>query len=261
MSKLRFFVSAFIALMCCYSVLLNAEILDGGEIQFEGYVTDEAPKWTWQVTSSNQFWSVDTADARQENNELVFNLKDKGELPFLEGHLFSVAERGGGGFIPLITFSSAGMPFIINEGNSNTQTFRAQVPVTNTSDGKEVGRLSFTLVQGLAVSIGTQVDSISVPAGMALINGNTVANAQSSTLNESIKSRLSSLLLMNNGFSADMSAIDSGRVLNQNVLTDGRLMNLAAAYASSISDFELRFPVDDTPSQWQAKIAVTVTVQ
>lgn len=74
---------------------VKAEILDGGEIRFNGFVTDEAPKWTWQVAAHDQTWRVDTANARIENKELVFNLRDKGSLPFLEGHLFEVAERGG----------------------------------------------------------------------------------------------------------------------------------------------------------------------
>ncbi|MFI0606237.1 fimbrial protein, partial [Escherichia coli] len=30
-----------------YSAASHADILDGGEIQFNGFVTDEAPKWTW----------------------------------------------------------------------------------------------------------------------------------------------------------------------------------------------------------------------
>src|SRR5699024_873320 len=93
-----------------YSVTIRADILDGGEIQFNGFVTDEAPKWTWQISSPDQTWAVDTADARTENGQLVFDLRDKGPLPFLEGHLHEVAERGGPGFTPFITFSSNGEP-------------------------------------------------------------------------------------------------------------------------------------------------------
>ncbi|MBB7763881.1 fimbrial protein, partial [Escherichia coli] len=81
----------------------RAEVLDGGEIQFNGFVTDEAPRWTWQISSPDQTWAVDTADARAENGQLVFNLRDKGGLPFLEGYLHEVAERGGPGFTPFIT--------------------------------------------------------------------------------------------------------------------------------------------------------------
>ncbi|MEB7742869.1 fimbrial protein, partial [Escherichia coli] len=80
-----------------YPVAPRADILDGGEVQFNGFVTDEAPKWTWQISSPDQVWSVDTADARTENRQLVFDLRGKGVLPFLEGHLHEVAERGGPG--------------------------------------------------------------------------------------------------------------------------------------------------------------------
>ncbi|ECO8463842.1 fimbria/pilus periplasmic chaperone [Salmonella enterica subsp. enterica serovar Poona] len=36
---------------------------------------------------------------------------------------------------------------------------------------------------------------------------------------------------------------------------------LAAAYASAVSDFELRLPAENTPAQWQTGLSVTVTVQ
>lgn len=88
------FLSAIISVALFYSAAPHADILDGGEIQFNGFVTDEAPKWTWQISSPDQRWAVDTADARTENGQLVFNLHDKGTLPFLEGHLHEVAERG-----------------------------------------------------------------------------------------------------------------------------------------------------------------------
>lgn len=52
-----------------YSAIPRAEILDGGEIQFYGFVTDESPKWTWQVSSYEQSWSVDIADARTESGK------------------------------------------------------------------------------------------------------------------------------------------------------------------------------------------------
>ncbi|MDM8920651.1 fimbrial protein, partial [Escherichia coli] len=52
-----------------------------------------------------------------------------------------------------------------------------------------------------------------------------------------------------------------GQVISQGVLADGRVMNLAAAYASAVSDFELRLPAEGTPAHWQAGLNVTVTVQ
>lgn len=97
--KVIFFI--LIVFIWFYSSLVYASVLDGGEIQFNGFVTDEAPKWTWQISSPDQTWAVDTADARAENGQLVFNLRDKGALPFLEGHLHEVAERGGPRIHPL----------------------------------------------------------------------------------------------------------------------------------------------------------------
>ncbi|TGC77192.1 fimbrial protein, partial [Salmonella enterica subsp. enterica serovar Poona] len=52
-----------------------------------------------------------------------------------------------------------------------------------------------------------------------------------------------------------------GQVISQGVLADGRVTRLAAAYASAVSDFELRLPAENTPAQWQAGLSVTVTVQ
>ncbi|EJP5683935.1 fimbrial protein, partial [Salmonella enterica] len=91
---------ALISVMLFCSSVGYANILDGGEIQFNGFVSNEAPKWTWQISTPDQTWAVDTADARTENGQLIFDLRDKGILPFLEGHLHEVAERGGPGFTP-----------------------------------------------------------------------------------------------------------------------------------------------------------------
>ncbi|HHH6318728.1 TPA: F4 (K88) fimbria minor subunit FaeH, partial [Escherichia coli] len=87
MNNYKLLIFAIISVALFYSAAPHADILDGGEIQFNGFVTDEAPKWTWQISSPDQTWSVDTADARTENGQLIFNLRDKGALPFLEGHL------------------------------------------------------------------------------------------------------------------------------------------------------------------------------
>ncbi|EBJ8494695.1 fimbrial protein [Escherichia coli] len=253
---------ALISAALFYSAALRADIIDGGEIQFNGFVTDESPKWMWQIGSPDQTWAVDTADARTENGQLVFNLRDKGALPFLEGHLHEVAERGGPGFTPFITFSSSGQPFTVTGGNSTTaQRFRASVPVRDPDTGNVAGQLSFTLNQGMAVSTGRQEAGVSVPAGMSLVSGQSVREVQSGSLPQGLKNRLSALLLMNQNFGSGMSATENGQIISQGVLTDGRVMNLAAAYASVVSDFELSLPAEGTPAVWQAGLNVTVTVQ
>ena len=258
----RYIISALMSVALFYSVTSHADILDGGEIQFSGFVTDEAPKWTWQISSPDQTWAVDTADARSENGQLVFDLSDKGSLPFLEGHLYEVAERGGPGLTPFITFCSNGQPFAVKEGSdTSAQRFRAAVPVRDPDTGKVSGQLSFTLNQGMAVSVGRQEDGASVPVGMSLVSGQSVTDVQSGTVPQGLKARLSSLLLMNQNFGNGMSAMDNGQVISQGVLADGRVMNLASAYASAVSDFELRLPAEGTPARWQAGLNVTVTVQ
>ncbi|HAH3005956.1 TPA: fimbrial protein [Escherichia coli] len=258
----KLFISAVTVFILFYSSLSRSAILDGGEIQFHGFVTDEAPKWTWQIGSSEQSWAVDTADARAENGQLIFDLHDKGSLPFLEGHLLEVAEHGGPGFTPFVSFSSNSQPFTVTDGNSTTaQHFRASVPVSNPENGQVTGQLYFTLNQGIAVSTGVQDDGVSVPVGMSLLSGQSVTNVRSDSLPQELKNRLSSLLLMNQKFGGEMSAVDNGQVISQGVLSDGRVTNLAAAYASSVSDFELHLPAEGTPAQWQAKLNVTVTVQ
>ena len=258
----KILLSVLVSTVLVYSAALCADILDGGEIQFNGFVTDEAPKWTWQINSPDQSWTVDTADARTENGQLVFDLREKGSLPFLEGHLYEVAERGGPGFTPFIAFSSNGQPLAVTEGNgTSSQRFRASVPVRDSESGDVTGKLSFTLNQGMAVSSGEQNEGVFVPTGMSLVSGQSVTDVQSESLPLGLKNRLSSLLLMNQGFGNGMSAADNGQVINQGVLADGGVMNLAASYASAISDFELRLPAEGTPGKWRAGLNVTVTVQ
>ena len=259
----KFFLLATISVALFYLAAPRADILDGGEILFNGFVTDEAPKWTWQISSLSQTWAVDTADARTENGQLVFDLRDKGELPFLEGYLHKMAERGGPGFTPFITFSSNGQSFTVTEGSgTSAQRFRASVPVRDPETGNVSGQLSFTLNQGMAVTVGRQNDGASVPAGMSLVSGQSVTEVQSGSLPQGLKTRLSSLLLMNQNFGSGMSAVDNGQVISQGGgLADGRVMNLVAAYASAMSDFELRLPAKGTPAAWLAGLNVTVTVQ
>ncbi|WP_096968608.1 F4 (K88) fimbria minor subunit FaeH [Escherichia coli] len=258
----KYLPSAIISVALFYSAAPHADILDGGEIQFNGFVTDEAPKWTWQISTSDQSWAVDTADVRTENGQLIFDLRDKGVLPFLEGHLYEVAERGGPGFTPFIAFSSNGQPFIITEGSGTTaQRFRASVPVRDPKSSNMVGQLSFTLNQGMAVSAGRQEEGVSVPVGMSLVSGQSVTEVLSGSLPQEMKKRLSSLLLKTQNFGIGMSAVDNGQVVSQGMLADSRVMNLAASYSSAVSDFELRLLAEGTPATWQVGLNVTVTVQ
>lgn len=251
----------FILVSLCLSNV-QAAILDGGEIQFSGVVTDEAPKWTWQISSIDQSWNVDKADGRLDNGKLIFNLKDKGSLPFLQGHLKEIAERGGVGFSPFIFFSSRGVPFSVKNGGDTTlQNFRTSVPVRNPETGKVVGELFFTLDQAMAVSADNQTQGIYIPHGMSLVSGLTVTAVQSGMLKPELKKVLSTLLLMNKGLTNGMSIVDNRQVISQGILANGQATNLAAAYTSTISDFELHFPAEDIPSQWQAGLNVTVNVQ
>ncbi|AOV95547.1 fimbrial protein [Edwardsiella hoshinae] len=254
--------AAVLALGLFYASHTQADLLDGGEVQFHGFVTDTAPKWTWQVSSSAQSWPVDSAEAQLTNGMLRFDLSDKGALPYLEGYLHEVAQRGGPGLTPLITFSSGGQPLTpLAGGNSHAQHFRAAVPVYDPASGKAVGRLSFTLDQAMAVSAARQLAGVAVPSGMTLVSGQSVSAVQPATLPAGIRNQLSALLLMNQGFGQGMSAVGNGQVINQGVLADGRVTRLAAAYASALSAFELTLPATGTPSQWQTGLNVSVTVQ
>lgn len=174
-----------------YAASPRADVLDGGEIQFNGFVTDDAPKWTWQVATPEQSWAVDIADARAQGGQLVFDLREKGALPFLEGYLHTVAERAGPGFTPVISFSSAGQPFMVTAGDSvHAQHFRASVPVRDPRSGHDIGQLFFTLDQGMAVSAGRQEEGALLPAGMSLVNGQSVTKAFPSALPQGVDGRV-----------------------------------------------------------------------
>ncbi|EDY6081557.1 fimbrial protein, partial [Salmonella enterica] len=134
-----------------------ADVLDGGEVRFAGRVTDEGPRWTWQLGASDQTWAVDTAGARTVANRLVFDLHARGALPFLEGRLHQVADQGGPGFSPQVTFSSQGQSLLLPQGGDTTRgRFQAAVPVTDPDTGRPVGQLAFTVEQGLAAAFGVQ---------------------------------------------------------------------------------------------------------
>lgn len=260
------FVSAIricIALVFCLTSISSfSNVLDGGEVRFTGYVTDESPKWTWQIASTDQHWTVDMADAQLSGDSLQFNLHDRGPLPFLEGHLYKMADNGGPGFSPRISFSSNGTPFTLTQGGSLTdQRFRASVPVTDPESGQIVGALSFMLEQGLGISLGEQQDGGPQVNGMSLVGGSSVTLPNPQTLSRGLMARLSTLILMNREAGSGISAVSNGQTLSQLVLSGGNVMNITAAYASSLSDFELHLPATGTPAHWRARLAVTVTVQ
>ncbi|WNI84217.1 F4 family fimbrial subunit [Citrobacter portucalensis] len=250
---------ALAGLMCAGAVAAGA--LDGGEIRFQGEVTDDGPRWTWQVAAPDQTWAVDTARARAAAGQLVFDLQDRGSLAFLEGRLHEVAGQGGPGFSPQVTFSSQGQPFLLPAGESTTRgRFQAAVPVTDPETGHPVGELSFTVEQGLAAAFRPGTDG-GFPPGMALLTGGVVTQLPAGGLSQGVMNRLSALLLMTPGWGDGMSAAFNGQTLPQNLLTSPAVPGIAAAYASAFSGFQLTLPAADTPAYWQARLSVTVTVQ
>lgn len=261
----RLFYYAAWSFSLLYASVVAADALDGGEIRFHGQVTDEGPRWTWQVASSDQNWAVDTADSRTLSGKLIFDLSTKGELPFLVGRLHEVADQGGSGFSPLVSFSSQGQSFLLPDGGNTTQgRFKAAVPVTDPETGRSVGQLSFTVEQGLAATFGGQQASSTesgISPGMALLVGGVVTYLPTGGLSQGVMNHLSSLLLLTPGWDNGMSAVFNGRVLPQGLLSSSRVTNIATAYASVLSGFQLTLPADDTPAHWQARLSVTVTVQ
>lgn len=261
--RLFYYAAGLFSLL--YASVVAADVLDGGEIRFHGEVTDEGPRWTWQVATSDQNWVVDTADARTLSGKLIFDLSTKGELPFLVGRLHEVADQGGPGFSPLVSFSSQGQSFLLPDGGNTTQgRFKAAVPVTDPETGKSVGQLSFMVEQGLAATFGGQQSSSGesgISPGMALLVGDVVTHLPTGGLSQGVMNHLSSLLQMTPGWGNGMSAVFNGQVLPQGFLSSSRVTNIATAYASVLSGFQLTLLADDTPAHWQARLSVTVTVQ
>lgn len=243
--------------------MTRATAIDGGEVIFLGQVTDEGPRWTWQLATSQQDWTVDVSEAIVNAGLLTFRPGKGQSLPFLEGRLYRVAERGGPGYSPQIQFSSQGQPFKLPEGGRTTDNrFHSAVPAINPQNGDIIGQLKFTVEQGMVASFGHQDDpGIVLPAGMSILGGNTVSVAGSPVMSPFLSGRLSTLLQMVQGFSGEMSSASNNQIIPQNILMSDRVTNIAAAYASVLSDFELVLPKDNFPGQWQAKLGVTVTIQ
>ncbi|POT24512.1 fimbrial protein [Citrobacter freundii] len=258
-------VRALILGLLLYAGQLSAEVLDGGEVRFGGLVMDEGPRWIWRVATPDQSWAVDIASARTIADKLHFDLHHKGTLPLLEGRLREVADRGGPGFSPLVTFSSQEGNLLLLDGSDTTRgRFQAAVLVTDPESGQPVGQLAFTLEQGMAAAFGPQSsmeNTSTILPGMSLLTGETVTHLPVGGLSQTLMTRLSSLLLQTSGWKSGMGTIFNDQILFQRLLDSGDVTNIAAAYASSLSDFELTLPVEDTPAQWQARIGVMVTVQ
>lgn len=253
------FLFPLIMIFC--SVSSSANTLDGGEIRFRGFITDDAPKWSWRIASPDQSWDVNIRDAQKERDHLVFDLKTVGSVPFLEGHLYEVAERGGPGFTPYITYSSGEQQLqSMDRGNTTRQRFRTSIAVRDPEKNRQIGKLEFTLEQGLAVAIGVQEEYASFRHGMYLIEGLSVSEVNPDKLSKELTNRISSLLMMNKRIGREITAVNDKMVLAQSMLFDGRVQNIAAAFASSLSDFKLYLPAEVTPARWHATLNVTVVV-
>lgn len=258
----------FCLVLCCSGVPAVAAVLDQGDVEFSGVVIDEAPRWTWQIASPDQVWNVDVDDARTDaQGNQVFNLNDKGTLPYLEGHLKEVAVQGGAGMTPVISFMSDGAPLqmVAGEGGSQDTQFRAQVTVHNADTGEPAGQLSFTLEQGLVLTQGkNQLTADTAPrnlglSGLALVTGDGGMRGDVPT---SLMNRLVALVRMNRGSEAAGIPISwSGERVPLQVLSDTHVHYLAAAYASQLSGFTLSWPQEKVPSTWRASLGVTVTLR
>ena len=252
----------FTTIVLFYSLhAFSSTILDGGEIRFRGYVTDDGPKWRWRVASDDKIWDVDLSESFQKNGRYIFNLKRKGTIPFLEGYLYEVTERGGPGMTPYISYTTGEKALHLYEGtNTTSQRFRTGVPVYNPDTGQSVGELLFTVEQGMAVGLGHQTDNPGPGQGMYLVSGESVSNVQPDKLSAGLINRLSTLLFMNKGFNNRIGTTGNVKQISQSILSDGQTKNIAAAYASALNDFELHLSAGDIPEKWYATLNVTVTV-
>ncbi|HEN3635333.1 TPA: fimbrial protein, partial [Yersinia enterocolitica] len=162
---------------------------------------------------------------------------------------------------PYISYTSGDKALQIYEGTDySNQRFRAGIPVYNSETGQSVGELLFTVEQGMAIALGTQTNNTRGGQGMFLVNGESVSNVQQDKISAELINRLSTLLSKNKGFGNGMSTAGPVRIMSQSILADGQTENIAAAFASALTDFELHLPIDGTPAKWYAMLNVTVTV-
>ncbi|WP_270827339.1 fimbrial protein [Aeromonas sp. Y318-1] len=239
----------------------RAVVLDQGEIAFAGYIVDEGPRWVWQMASSDQVWDVDTDDAHVDvRGWQIFSLSGRGSLPFLEGHLRKVAERGGVGMTPSVTFSANGV--VLSTGTGPLVT-RTAIPVKDVQTGEAVGQLAFTLEQALVVAQGRGApDEASADRDLGLAGMALVTEAVSGAPGPTLAARLSTLMGMNEGSAqVSMPLTLQGERVSRQVLADNRVPMLGGAYASQLSDFELSWPQESVPAQWRATLNVAVTIQ
>lgn len=179
----------------------------------------------------------------------------------MEGYLNEVVERGGPGMTPSISYTTGEKNLQLYRGTDySNQQFRAGIPVYNPETGQSVGELMFTVEQGMAVTLGHQTDNPGLTQGMFLVSGESVSNVQPEKLSAGLINRLSGLLFMNKGFGNGMSTAGPVKLMSQNILADGQTENIAAAFASALTDFELHLPAEGTPEKWYAALNVTVTV-
>lgn len=247
-----------LSIIMLFPVWAEATEVDRGEVEFSGYVIDKAARWVWQIATPDQTWDVDVADSiiDAQGNQ-VFSFTQKGTLPFLEGHLKEVAERGGSDMTPEIIFSSGGMPLAFTGGGAQSSRVHTFVPVRNADTGDEIGRLSFVLEKGMAIAQGRINDHAGKYPGLT-----GVAFTSADELSPGLTGRLLSLLMMNKGSdTAGIPGVLQGGSVSPLILSDNNLTNFAAAWASQLSDFRLSWPREKLPSRWQATLSVMVTLQ
>ncbi|EFR2206997.1 hypothetical protein HZM62_004128 [Salmonella enterica] len=258
--------SYFLAILCFSITQVNASVIDQSEVEFSGYVIEESPRWLWNVNNSHYVWDVDVDNAKIDTRGWqIFNLEEKGKVNIIEGYLKKIAQNGGVGMTPEITFSSDGKVIYSNWGDFNKNS-KTHIPVKNAITGEIIGELSFTIDDALVVAQGSMVKPdfndvqyVKQIQGIAVVrDGGSVYKELSSDQ----KNTLISLLQKNeNSINADFSFSFKGEKLAKSVLSDNSYTLIASAYSCQLSDFELSWPQEKIPTLWQARLTVSVTIQ
>lgn len=256
MKNIIFLFALIFSLFFPMSSFSNSNALDGGEIRFHGFVVSDVPKWLWRIASPEQEWILNIDEARKEDGKLVFDINNVKTLPFFEGYLQDIAERGGPGLTPTITYSSEGVMLNREYGNHLGEVL--SIPVRDYHSNYVVGKLSFIIEEGMAISTGNLKDD-KIPRGVSLIlldKHKLYINTPSQKLME----RLSMLLSLSQKKQGDFFTHYNGKVFDIDILSDSRVVNFIAAYASFLSGFKLYISSDYLPSKWRASLTITVTV-
>lgn len=228
------------------------------DIIFGGVISENSPKWTWELSRTYTRIDLKNTDGVVENNTKTWQLFTGREgSPLLKGTMSStVPGLALVGLSPEVKYLYNGGEVTPTYGTQN-ETLLSIKATGNKSTTPVTGDLKLTItpVLYLGQANNTAVLDAKLLAGSSVIAPST--NAKQANANALINVNEASDVLKTTHYNVDDSLSNAWPA---DTLADGKVLSVptVGGYASSITNGQLSFPSTSSIQQWESTITIQV---